>query len=458
MSSSSSNQPTHFYSLDAGIKVPLPALEQQRLLRWRLSTFWVMLIGYIGYYICRGNLSAALPLLEQEFGYSNVQLALIGTFSELTYAAGKFINGPLADRIGGRRIFLIGMAGAIFWNIVFSLSASLSVFIVVWCFCRYFLAMGWGGLAKTIGNWYPTEQNGTVMGFVSINFQFGGVIATLFAFFLVDQVGVSWQGVFLYPAAVLGVIFIWSYFSCRSGPEDVVPGAKVESRNEEEQLADYGSDEDQPPVSTVIKTLLQLSIYRKLLLFSFLTTMLRAVFLFWTPIFLYDIGQEASQSILKSAVFPALGVAGTVFIGWFTDNYAVNGDRAKMMWLMLVGLVVSLLAIGFLITADEINQNLVLVFLGASGFFLLGPYSMSSGCLTLDIAGSKGAGSCTGLIDGVGYIGSSLATFAAGYISEYMGWSQVFFLLAGFAFVAVLCAQAMSREFQGIAAAKNATA
>src|SRR4051812_41122746 len=63
-----------------------------RLKRWRASTFLVMLIGYIGYYLCRSNLSSALPLLSTTFGYTNAQLGLIGLYSEMAYAIGKFIN------------------------------------------------------------------------------------------------------------------------------------------------------------------------------------------------------------------------------------------------------------------------------------------------------------------------------------------------------------------------------
>ena len=56
---------------------------------------------------------------------------------------------------------------------------------------------------------------------------------------------------------------------------------------------------------------------------------------------------------------------------------------------------------------------------------------MSSGCLTLDIAGAKGAGSCTGIIDGLGYIGGLLQhsapaiflTFLAG--RRYLWFSLV---------------------------------
>ena len=423
-------------------------------MRWRISTFWVCLIGYVGYYLCRGNLSAAFPLLEQEFGYSNTQLGLIASLSEIAYAVGKFINGPLADKVGGRRIFLVGMGGAIFWNLIFSLSASLTAFIIVWCFCRYFLSMGWGGLTKTIGNWYPPERNGTVMGLISINFQFGGVAATLFAGLLVT-LGVAWQGLFVYPALVLGGILVWSIMASRADPKDVVPGVTFgRSETGKKQLADYG-DESKLGVRVILKTLLGLPIYRQLLVFSFLTTLLRSVFFFWTPKFLFDIGLGASAAILQSAIFPFLGVIGTVFIGWYTDHYASNGDRARTMWIMLACLIICLIGIAVLSGSDSPNFNLILVFLGASGFFLLGPYSMSSGCLTLDIAGPKGAGSCTGIIDGLGYIGGAIAAFSAGYMSDSLGWSQVFMILAGFAVISTLSAYLMSREFQRIAANKN---
>ena len=436
-----------FYTLQGDQKTLVSSEENTRLLYWRTSTFWVMLIGYVGYYICRGNLAAAFPLLTQEFGYSNTQLGLIASLSEMAYAAGKFINGPLADKVGGRKIFLVGMAGAISFNIIFAISASLTAFIIVWCFCRYFLSMGWGGLTKTIGNWYPRERNGTVMGLISVNFQFGGVVATLFAGFLVAM-DVPWQGVFIYPAMVLTLILFWSYFTSRSSPNDVVPGARpIEGETSKEQIADYG-DEEQPPVSTIMKTLLRLPIYRQLLVFSFLTTLLRSVFLFWTPKFLFDIGLGASSAILRSAIFPLLGVAGTVFIGWYTDHHARNGDRARMMWMMLSVLVFCMIAIAVLSNASEPNFNLILFFLGASGFFLLGPYSMSSGCLTLDIAGAKGAGSCTGIIDGMGYIGGAIAAFAAGILSDYLGWPQVFLVLSVFAVISTLSAWLMSRGFQ----------
>lgn len=139
------------------LRQPTPD-EAIRLRRWQVSSFWVMLLGYITYYIGRGNLPVALPLLSQAFGYSNEQLAIILTLSELAYAVGKLTTGPIADKIGGKKIFLLGLTGAIVFNILFPLFSSILGFTVIWCCCRYFLSMGWAGVIKTIGEWYEPEK------------------------------------------------------------------------------------------------------------------------------------------------------------------------------------------------------------------------------------------------------------------------------------------------------------
>jgi len=421
--------------------------QLRQLTWWRNSTFMVMLFGYVGYYLVRQNLSAAFPLMEKAFGYTNAQLGMIAAISEIAYAVGKLINGPLGDKIGGRRIFLLGMAGAIVCNVLFAMGSTLPYFIAIWCLCRYFLSMGWGGIAKTIGAWFEPEKNGTVMGWISLNFQFGGVVATLFAGYLVS-LGYGWDKLFIFPAAVVCGVWIWSFYGSRENPEAVVPGTTFgKSTAGKSSLASF-EDKADIKVQEIILTLLKMPVFRQLLLFSFITTLLRSIFLFWIPKFLVDIGMGASGAIFKSALFPFLGCLGTVLLGWYTDKYVINGDRAKAMWIMLLGLVVSLTGIALLADAGPAYHNFVVILTGLSGFFLLGPYSMSSGALTLDIAGSKGAGSCTGLLDGIGYFGGALAAWGAGVLSDLLGWSQVFGVLAFCSTLAVFSAFMMSRSFQ----------
>ena len=424
--------------------------EETLLKKWQLSTFFVCLVGYIGYYLCRKNLSAAVPLLSLEFGYSNTELGLIALYSEIAYAIGKFINGPLGDKIGGKKIFLLGMLGAIICNFLFSIGSHLIYFILVWCLCRYFLSMGWGGLTKMIGHWYKPENNGTVMGLISLSFQFGGVIATLFAAFIVSQGG-GWRHVFIFPPIVLSIIFIWAYFGSKDSPRDLIDDTNFGHSDDGKKAIvsktmNKENHENRP--LDIIKDLLKLSIYRQLLIYSFLTTFLRSIFFFWTPKLLVDIGMGTTNAILKSALFPLLGCIGTIFLGWYTDNHAKNGDRAKMMWIMLSGLVLSLLSISIIMTGEAFNKDIIVVLLGLCGFFLLGPYSMSSGCLTLDIAGPEAAGSSTGLIDGLGYLGGALAVWSAGILSDQLGWAQVFMFLSFCAAIATFSAFMMSREFR----------
>ena len=197
-----------------------------------------------------------------------------------------------------------------------------------------------------------------------------------------------------------------------------------------------------------IKRLLSIELFRVLLIYSFFTTLLRSIFIFWLPKFFVDLGLGASMAILKSALFPLLGCIGTIGLGWYTDRYAKNGDRARAMWIMLLALTFCLLGIAGAVASDSQNPSVILWLTGLCGFFLLGPYSMSSGCLTLDIAGSRGAGSCTGIIDGIGYIGGAISAWGAGKISDALGWSEVFLVLATFSLISTGAAYLMSRAFQ----------
>ncbi len=426
--------------------------DRTLLSRWRVSTFWVCLVGYIGYYLCRANFPAAFPILSETFHYTNSELGVIAALSEATYALGKFTMGPLTDRLGGRKIFLVGMAGGVLLNVAFSLCSTILAFTVVWCLCRFFLSMGWGGLTKMIGHWYPPERNGTIMGVISINFQFGGVLGTMFAGYLVS-LNMGWRSLFYGPALATFLIFVWSYFFSRDRPRDVITGAELDLRkSHKKQLLKSNDDQTSEHVDVleIVKSLLTMPLFQKLLLFSFIAHILRSFFFFWTAKFLVDIGMGASNAIFNSALFPLFGCLGTILLGWYTDRGAKSTDRARPMWIMLVGLSACLALITFYTQTPNPADHFkaIVVLLSASGFLLLAPYSMTAGALTLDIAGARGAGTSSGLIDGTGYLGGALATWATGLLADRLGWSQVFLFLSFFGLIAAFAAFLMSRGFQ----------
>lgn len=462
--------------------------QLRRLKAWRTSTFWVMLLGYVGYYLIRKNLSAAFPLLEDAFQYTNEDLGLIASMSTVAYAVGKFINGPLADKFGGRRFFLLGMLGGILFNLIFATMSSLTAFVIVWCGCRFFLSAGWGGIVKTIGSWYEQKRHGTVMGLISVNFQFGGVAATLFSGLLVaygltwvsqlyelgfltegmaqwlsaggpetagkimtsvEDTGAGWRLLFICPALVVTVVFLWSFFASKDHPHKVIEFIDFPPQEEsKDEKKEQGEDEAPLGLWESMVDMFKSPLFLSLLLFSMLTTVLRSIFMFWIPKFLTDIGLETSNAIIKSALFPFLGALGTIILGWYTDRYSKNGDRAKVMWMMLVVLTACLFGIGVLAKSGLENEYLIVSLIGLCGFFLLGPYSMTSGCLTLDIVGHRRAGACSGLLDGGGYICAALATYLVGRFADDLGWATVFSLTAVVALVSAGSAFVMSLMFQ----------
>ena len=69
----------------------------------------------------------------------------------------------------------------------------------------------------------------------------------------------------------------------------------------------------------------------------------------------------------------------------------------------------------------------------AVALLTIGPYSFLAGAVALDLGGSKGSGTASGLIDGVGYLGGVLSGDSIARISVALGWSGAFAVLAGVA-------------------------
>ena len=68
-------------------------------------------------------------------------------------------------------------------------------------------------------------------------------------------------------------------------------------------------------------------------------------------------------------------------------------------------------------------------------FLIIGPYSFLGGAMALDFGGKQGAGTASGVIDGVGYLGGVLSGDTVARVSVAFGWGGVFVVLAVVAFL-----------------------
>src|SRR5437870_11261671 len=83
---------------------------------------WIFLgLMYAMFYMARYNLSVADPYLLKAFGWTKEDLGILKSAGLITYGISVFLNGPLADRIGGKRSILIGAIGSAVCNTTFAL-------------------------------------------------------------------------------------------------------------------------------------------------------------------------------------------------------------------------------------------------------------------------------------------------------------------------------------------------
>ena len=161
--------------------------RQSRLYGWQLLTVLLLLFGYSGYYLCRSNFSVALPMIVGELARSGlsseiarIRLGSIASLGVAAYAIGKFPAGAMADYFGGRRNFLGGMAGAVFFTLLFSLSGGLPLFTLAWVGNRLAQSSGWAGIVKISSRWFSYRTYGTVMAILSLSFLFGDAASRAF--------------------------------------------------------------------------------------------------------------------------------------------------------------------------------------------------------------------------------------------------------------------------------------
>ena len=198
-----------------------------RLARRKALTLGLLVLGYSGFYLCRSNFSVSMSGIIADLGKAGVDprsarlgLGWITTFGTLAYALGKLPGGGLVDFLGGRRIYLAGMGGAILFTLVFAMGGSIPVFTMAWVGNRLVQAIGWPGMVKIVSRWFPFSSYGTAMGVVSLSYLWGDS-AGRYGMGLLLRQGVGWRGVFLIAAAILGVLFLVNLVLLRESPGEL---------------------------------------------------------------------------------------------------------------------------------------------------------------------------------------------------------------------------------------------
>lgn len=407
-------------------------MPDQSLRRRQIAVVLLLFGGYAALYFCRADFSVATPMLIEELhskGMSQdeaiVRMGTIASLGVLAYALGKLFLGGLGDFWGGRINFLIGLAGATVFTLLFAATGLIPVFTVAWLGNRLTQSLSWAGLIKVSSKWFNYSSYGTVLGILSLSYLVGDAVARQLMGMLIHQ-GFGWRALFYFAAAVAAAFLIISFLFLRESRAGL--GFEEAQTN---PLNLFAQSESRPPsISALLRPLFLSPAFQLICLLSFGCTIVRETFNIWTPVYLRNyLGYSAGDAAGLSAIFPGVGAVSVLLIGWLSDRLGVNG-RALLMFIGLSATVAALLGL-MTIPSGAGAALLPLIAIGTIAFCLLGPYSYLGGAFALDFGGKQGSAVASGMIDGIGYLGGVLAGDSVARISVSYGWQGVFVALAG---------------------------
>jgi OPA family glycerol-3-phosphate transporter-like MFS transporter len=412
------------------------------LVRFQILTVILMVIGYSGYYLCRSDFSVALPMIIDDLakkgldpGAAKVRLGGVASLGVLAYALGKFASGGLADLLGGRRNFLAGMAGSVFFTLTFALGGGLPLFTLAWIGNRLVQSMGWVGMVKVTSRWFSFSQYGTVMGIISLSYLFGDAAARKFMGVLIDQ-GLGWRQLFFVAAGVLAALLLVNAALLKESPQEI--GRKEPQSNPLSLFKERGEEPVPLNLRYLLLPLVRSRVFRIVCLLSLGFTLMRETFNTWTPTYFTEVvGLSKAAAAEKSALFPFFGGISVLLAGFLSDQLGRGGRAA----IILSGLVLTSVALLLLGHANLQGLGAGPVGLIAFiGFVMIGPYSYLGGAISLDFGGKQGSATACGIIDGIGYLGGVLAGDSMARISVVYGWRGAFTVLAAVAALSCLAA------------------
>ncbi len=386
---------------------------------------FTLVAAYVGVYLCRKNVSVAVPILQAQWGINKEQVGLIGSVSTFAYASGKFIFGPITDRLGGRNALAASMLLTALFGAAAALSPSLLALTVLYSLSRLGASASWGGMLKLLPEWFGPKKLPFTCGILSLSFVFGGAIGVSFAGLVGRLTQDSWPAILFVPSLVLAflAVVVWLALPQPAREQPSASGQRPRSR------PDYGQ----------IWELLREKQFLVVVGLSFTLTLLRETFNFWTVDFIRtEGGQQISNSVAAylSTPFDLCGAAGILLVGWVFGRLRPSARRKLLVAAMLA---LTLLLAG-LPELFHLGLWLLAPAIGVIGFLVYGPYSLLGGVLSVEVRGKGSAATASGIVDGSGYVAGFLSGVTFGRLLMVGGYRLGFEAMAGLTLVsAFLC-------------------
>ena len=214
---------------------PAAAPDHSAAFRWRRFANWFPLgLAYAFLYMGRYNLTVAATELGQLM--TKEDFGVIFGIGAGVYGFAFFFNGPLTDRIGGKRAMLIALLGAGLANIGLAVGIRYAasghgtihprlLFTVLFAINMYFQSFGAVAIVKVNAHWFHVRERGGFSGIFGTMISSGIFLAFTVNKWVIDLVKGSGparaenaQWAFIGPAALLLAMFVVELLLLRDRP------------------------------------------------------------------------------------------------------------------------------------------------------------------------------------------------------------------------------------------------
>ena len=419
---------------DLGGHLHSAAFRRRRVLNWLpLGLTYAFL--YMGRYNVKvsQHFFGDLLLPDGKPMMTNAGFAGIFFWGTLTYGLSFLVNGPITDRIGGKRAILIGGAGALLANMAMGLVTWLlidqpdgelatsiaphlaAVFSVLYALNMYFQSFGAVAIVKCNAPWFHVRERGVFGAIFGILISLG----IYFAFdwgYMIAEISLPW--LFFAPSLLLGLFWLIDLFWVKDSPS--LAGL------EDFDTADATSHDDGPQLSAVavFKRMFTNPIIMTIACIEFCSGFMRQAIMQWFRTFAKQ--TDGALHLKGTWVYDhwgvllcSAGILGGVFAGTISDHifHSRRGPVAAVLYaLMLISAVILLFTYQSSLTLFGVHIAVIELLVIFMSMCVIGVHGMLSGTASMDFGGARNVGIAAGIIDGFVYAGTACMSILYGVI------------------------------------------
>ncbi|CAG2142355.1 aromatic acid/H+ symport family MFS transporter [Cupriavidus numazuensis] len=387
------------------------------------------------------------PAVAREWSIPVSALGPVLSAALVGLALGALLAGPIADRIGRRRVLI----GSVFFFGLWTAACVAATDIWQLTVFRFLTGIGLGAALPNattlLSEYVPAKRRALLLNIMFCGFTLGASAGGLAAAALIPDFG--WRSVFVVGGAVpvllaIGLIRLPEsirFMVIRDWPIERIRHVLRRIANDPAiatsrfTVWENQGDSQRTPIGAMLArpyrfgTLtLWLAYYMGLLVYYTLTS--------WMPTLIREAGFSLREAALVTALFPAGGVLGALIFGWLMDRW--NPSRTVALAFLLLGVAVCAMGQG----AASTGSLAVLTFV--AGVCMTGA-QMSMLALAALFYPTHSRATGVAWMLGVGRFGGILGAMGGGTLLA-AGYSMIyiFTLMAAPAFVAALALFAMA--------------